>query len=348
MQKKAKKSNNIKGRLPAEWEKQTAVQLTWPHAKNIWQEDFPKIINLFVSLSKIMISHTRLIIICLRASDIKSHFTEKEKKRIIFVEAKSNDIWARDHSLISLIADENIFLLNFIFNGWGLKFAAHHDNLLNLKLKQSSIFSEMVSFKDMSIVFEGGSIDSNGKGEALTTSTCIFSLNRNEHIPKADLIRYLKDTFNLSKLHILNHGYLQGDDTDSHIDMLARFVDETTIVHAICNDRNDEHYESLQKMKFELEKISDIQGNKYKLIGIPIGKVIHEDARLPASYINFLLINDAVLVPQYNVSEDKIAVDIFSELFKDRVIIPIDCTLLIRQGGSLHCATMNFYEGTLN
>lgn len=336
-----------KGRLPAEWEEQSAVQLTWPHDKDIWQEDFPKIINLFVSLSKIMISHTRLIIICFKATEIKSYFTEKEKKRIFFIEAKSNDIWTRDHGFISLISNQNIFLLNFIFNGWGLKFAAHHDNLLNLKLKQSSIFSEKVSFKDMSIVFEGGSIDSNGNGEALTTSTCLFSLNRNEHISKSDLVKHLKDTFHLSKLHILDYGYLQGDDTDSHIDMLARFVDETTIVHAICNDKKDKHYESLQKMKFELEEIYNTQGKKYKLIGIPIGKVIYEGARLPSSYINFLLINGAVLVPQYDVPEDKTAIDIFSKLFKDRIIIPIDCTLLIRQGGSLHCATMNFYEGTL-
>ena len=336
-----------KGRLPAEWEKQSAVQLTWPHDKDIWQEDFPKIINLFVSLSKIMISHTRLIIICLKATDIKYYFTEKEKKRIFFIEAKSNDIWTRDHGFISLKAKQNIFLLNFIFNGWGLKFVANHDNLLNLKLKQSSIFSEKVSFKDVSLVFEGGSIDSNGNGEALTTSTCIFSLNRNEYIPKANLIKNLKDTFNLSKLHLLDHGHLQGDDTDSHIDMLARFVNENTIVHAVCNDKNDNHYESLQKMKVELEEISNSKGQKYNLIGIPIGKVIKEDARLPASYINFLLINGAVLVPQYNVPEDKIAIEIFSKLFKNRIVIPFNCTLLIRQGGSLHCATMNFYEGTL-
>jgi agmatine/peptidylarginine deiminase len=219
---------------------------------------------------------------------------------------------------------------------------------LNSKLKESRIFNNKVSFKDLPIVFEGGSIDSNGNNTALTTANCIFSKNRNEHIPKEELINLLKDTFGLKTLHILEHGYLEGDDTDSHIDMLARFVTENTIVHASCNDIADEHYEALNKMRLELKALLNGDGEKYNLIELPIGKVFCQGKRLPASYINFLLINDAVLAPQYNVQEDKIAIQTFKEIYPERSIIPIDCSLLIKQGGSLHCATMNFFEGTIN
>ncbi|MEM1136028.1 MAG: agmatine deiminase family protein, partial [Bacteroidota bacterium] len=182
-------------------------------------------------------------------------------------------------------------------------------------------------------------------GSALTTAKCIFSKNRNEHLSEEKLVGQLKNIFGLKNLFILTYGYLAGDDTDSHIDMLARFVDSTTIMYASCENEEDEHYNELNLMKFELTALK--AKYEYQLIDLPIGKVHDENGnRLPASYVNFLIINNAVLVPQYNVKEDVIVYNKFKIFFKKRDIIPIDCSLLIKQGGSLHCATMNFYKGT--
>ena len=336
---------NDKIRFPAEWEHQEAVQITWPHSEEIWDSDYTSITELFVSISKIMISHVRLIIICLDPILISSHFSKEEKERIIFLKSQSNDIWSRDHGFITIYKNQKVTLLNFIFNGWGMKFPANFDNQINNNLKKSRIFNDDIKFSDIPFVFEGGSIDSNGNGEALTTSTCLFSKNRNEFTPKEKIIDTIKKYLGLTKLHILKSGYLKGDDTDSHIDMLARFVKEDTVVYATCNE-NDEHHTALSMMYLELTQLKDKHDKPFNLIGIPIGKVYYEDKRLPASYINFLIVNDTIFLPSYNIKEDGIAKEIFSNIFPNKQVLFIDCSLLIKQGGSLHCATMNFFSGT--
>ncbi|UZR95984.1 agmatine deiminase family protein [Chondrinema litorale] len=335
-------------RLPAEWEEQDAVQISWPHSKEIWEDDHEEVVNLFVSISKVMISYTKLIIICLEQSEVEKYFNKDEKLNIYFFEIPSNDIWNRDHGLLTVYENDKPILLNFIFNGWGQKFASNFDNQINPELINKGLFKKEIDYRNIPFVFEGGSIDSDGKGYALTTSSCIFSKNRNEFVPKEELINNIKQSLGLEKLTVLNHGFLAGDDTDSHVDMLARFVKKDTIFYAACSDQNDEHFTELQLLKQELETLRDAEGKAYNLIPLEIGKVFNDDGkRLPASYVNFLIINNAVLVPQYNVPQDAEAIEKFKTIYTERDVVGVDCSLLIKQGGSLHCATMNFYKGTL-
>ena len=338
---------DINFRLPAEWEEQDGIQLTWPHSTEIWGTDHPKVVDLFVRIAKIMISYTKLIIICFKSKIVEIFFTVEEKKSIQFLEIPSNDIWSRDHGFITIYQNNTPVLLNFNFNGWGQKFSSNFDNQINKELIKENVLKKDISVKHVPLIFEGGSIDSNGKGYALTTADCIYSKNRNEHIERRELLKKIKALFGLEKLIVLNHGFLAGDDTDSHVDMLARFISHNTIVFASCNDEKDIHFKELQLLKKELETLIDSKNKPYKLIPLPIGKVINDEGkRLPASYVNFLIINKVVLVPQYNVPEDKEALKNFKTFFSKRDVIGIDCSLLIKQGGSLHCATMNFYKGT--
>jgi agmatine/peptidylarginine deiminase len=189
---------------------------------------------------------------------------------------------------------------------------------------------------------EGGSIESDGKGTLLTTSECLLSANRN-NTSKIDIEQELKTQFGLKQILWLNHGYLAGDDTDSHVDTLARFCNENTIAYVKCLDSDDEHFDALRKMENELKNFRDLNGNPYNLIPLPMADVIIENQeRLPATYANFLIINGAVLLPTYQSHKDKIAKEQLQKAFPERRIIGIDCTALIKQHGSLHCVTMQY------
>ena len=195
----------------------------------------------------------------------------------------------------------------------------------------------------MPFVLEGGSIDSSGDGVILTTKKCLLEKNRNPMLNQNTIEQQLLASFGAKKILWLNHGALKGDDTDSHIDTLARFVSKDTIVYQSCDDKNDENYEELNLMKKELESFKNLNGVKYKLISLPnIEKIYNDKDRLPATYVNFLIINNAVLVPIYNIESDKMALEIFTNIFPKRDIVAIDCTTLIKQHGSLHCVTMQY------
>jgi agmatine/peptidylarginine deiminase len=196
------------------------------------------------------------------------------------------------------------------------------------------------------LVLEGGSLESDGKGTILTTSECLLSKNRNEHLSKVQIEQHLKENFGAERILWLNHGYLAGDDTDSHIDTLARFCDDKTIVYVGCEDQEDEHFEALRQMKKELQQFRDFEGNPYKLIEVPLPDACFDTDgnRLPATYANFTIINGAVLVPVYGVSQDKTAMEILQGCFPDRKVIGVNCRILIEQHGSLHCVTMQYHE----
>jgi agmatine/peptidylarginine deiminase len=195
-------------------------------------------------------------------------------------------------------------------------------------------------------VFEGGSIESNGAGVLLTTEECLLSKERNPQFSKQEIENYLKEKFGAHTVLWLSHGFLAGDDTDSHIDTLARFVDDHTIAYVQCNDENDLHYTELQAMERELQDFRMPNGKPYRLLALPMTPPIFDEdgERLPATYANFLIINTAVLVPVYNCATDAEALRILQQAFPTREIVPIDCSVLITQHGSLHCVTMQFPE----
>lgn len=330
--------------LPAEWTTQSGIMLTWPHRNTDWAPYLNEVTACFVSIAKEILKREKLIIVTPEIEEVKKAFGDVDYSSVIFREIYSNDSWARDHAPISIVVNEVPYILDFTFNGWGLKFPANYDNQINRKLFSSNTFAPEVGYQDMMhLVLEGGSIESDGKGTLLTTSECLLSPNRNEYRSKEEIEDYLKMIFGLERVLWLNNGYLAGDDTDSHIDTLARFCSEDTIAYVKCEDESDEHFEELQLMEEELKDFRTLDGKPYNLIALPMAeKVYFEEERLPATYANFLIINGAILMPEYGSYRDAEAKAQLQKAFPDREIIGIDCLPLIRQHGSLHCVTMQF------
>lgn len=337
----------IKRRLPAEWEPQSAVQLTWPHEDSDWADDMDLVVPCFVSIAREILKRQKLLVVCKDARQVKMQIGS-EYPNLHVVELPTNDTWARDHGAISIEENGKPMLLNFVFNGWGLKFAADQDNLINGRLHESGIFGA-IPLKHGGLVLEGGSFESDGQGTLLTTADCLLSPNRNPHLSRAEIEQQLSDLFGVRKMLWLGHGYLAGDDTDSHIDTLARLVPGNKILYVKCDDASDEHFTALKTMEVELKLLTNANGEVYELIPLPMADPAFDEAgdRLPATYANYLIINGAVLVPFYNSPKDVEAADIIQRAFPEHEIIGIDCRPLILQHGSLHCVTMQYPEGVI-
>lgn len=338
--------------LPPEWHPQSAVQLTWPHEETDWGYMLDEITTCFVNIARIIVQHQKLIIICKDSVVVKQQLGEEyaDNSNLVLVELSSNDTWARDHGGVSLLDNKNQkIILDFTFNGWGLKFAANHDNQITRGLFVKKVFAQDVKYiNKKNFVLEGGGIESDGKGTLLTTTECLMSPNRNSYYDQDEIESFLIQTFGLEKVLWLDHGYLAGDDTDSHIDTLARYCDEHTIAYVKCEDKEDEHYGSLLRMEKQLESFVDFEGNPYRLIALPMAdKMIFEGERLPATYANFLIMNDIVLLPFYNSDKDQIAQKQLEKSFPTKQIIGVDCSSIVKQHGSLHCITMQYPQGFL-
>ena len=335
--------------FPAEWYPQSGVQLTWPHSNTDWADHLEEVTACYVTLSKEILKREKLLVVCPDTREVEKYFSHDEQKNLICVEIESNDTWARDHGGISLFIDGNPTISDFGFNGWGLKFAANRDNLITGKLFEKNVFQpEVVYRNNLDFILEGGSMESDGKGTILATVECLMAPNRNQLMTQDEIGDYLKQSFGAERILWLYHGYLAGDDTDSHIDTLARFCDEHTIAYVKCDDPDDEHYEALKIMEKELESFVTSDGRPYRLIGLPMADAVYYNGeRLPATYVNFLIINEAVLMPFYGTDKDQIAGNQLQKAFPDRAIVGVDCMPLIRQHGSLHCVTMQFPIGFL-
>lgn len=333
--------------FPAEWHIQSAIQLTWPHENTDWREMLDEVTEFYISLSKEILKHTRLLIVCNETKGVEKHFTPAEKINLLLVEAETNDTWARDHGAISVFVDGKPVIYDFGFNAWGLKFAANHDNQITSNIFAKNIFAKDVKYHNyLNFILEGGAVESDGEGTLLTTSKCLLAPNRNQPLTKEEIEEFLKEKLGLKQILWLNHGYLSGDDTDSHIDTLARLCNNTTIAYVQCLDENDEHYEELKKMEEELTVFRTLRNASYDLIPLPMVKPIYESGyRLPATYANFLILNSVVLMPLYCCEKDAVAKKQLQKAFPDKEIIGVDCRVLIKQHGSLHCITMQYPEG---
>lgn len=339
--------------FPPEWYPQSAIQLTWPHEGTDWNYMLEEITACFVSIARIILQYQKLIIVCSDVQSVKRQLGINDdselQANLILVEIPTNDTWARDHSGISVfdsVANEK-YILDFTFNGWGLKFPANYDNQITRDLFAKEIFQPDVRYVNRKdFVFEGGGIESDGKGTVLTTSECLLSPNRNSFLSQEEIEKVLLSTFGADRVLWLDYGYLAGDDTDSHIDTLARFCDEHTIAYVKCEDKDDEHYKSLSDMEKQLQGFTDYKGNPYRLVPLPMADEVVEDGeRLPATYANFLIMNKIVLLPFYNSEKDKLAQQQLEKAFPAHKIIGVDCLPIIKQHGSLHCVTMQYPEG---
>ena len=329
--------------LPAEWYPQSAVQLTWPHADTDWCDMLDEVTACFVAIANAVCARQKLIIVAPDVALVKAQLKHLNQDNIAYYEMGTNDTWARDHGGISMFVDGKPQLLDFTFNGWGMKFGANLDNQITNQLYAKGTFApEVVYHNLLRSVLEGGSLESDGEGTLLTTSECLLSVNRNNST-KEEMSAFLIQIFGLQQILWLDHGYLAGDDTDSHIDTLARFCDKQTIAYLACDDATDEHYEALQKMKAQLQSFRTLSGEAYQLIPLPMADAVYfEGDRIPATYANFLIINGAVLLPTYNSAKDQLALQQLQQAFPEHEIIGIDCTALIKQHGSLHCVTMQY------
>jgi len=336
-------------RLPAEWEPQDGIILPWPHPATDWNESLHQAEPVFLEIACKASLFERVIVISPDATGLPGKLADAGTRmdNIVLIEIDTNDTWARDFGPITVYKSGTPCPLNFRFNGWGGKFDSSLDNQVTNELDKKRLFSQSVLTVDM--VLEGGSIDSDGRGNLLTTMRCLLNRNRNPEMSQEDIEQALKRELGAENILWLNSGALQGDDTDSHIDILARFAPDDTILYVRCDDESDPHHDDLTRMHTELAQFRTGDSKPFNLKPLPMPTAKHDNAgnRLAATYANFLVINDAVLVPTYNDPQDDKACQQISAAFPEREIIGIDCTHLIRQGGSLHCLTMQLPEGVL-
>ena len=330
------KTDTRKWRLPAEWEPQWGVQLTWPHARTDWAPMLDEITATYREIAREIARREHLLIV---APEGAQPIINCQLSII-----NSNDTWARDHGFITLTDDEGHHrLLDFCFNGWGEKFPAELDNAINRRLYDEGLLGgDYVDCLDF--VLEGGSIESDGRGTVFTTTGCLLAPHRNQPLTKAQIEERLKRELHAERILWIDHGALTGDDTDGHIDTLVRICPDDTLLYMGCDDPDDEQYDELRLMEEQLKTFRTIDGRPYRLLKLPMPRPIYDGGdRLPATYANFLVINGAVLCPTYAQPDlDAEALRLIGEAFPDREIVGIDCNSIIKQHGSLHCCTMQF------
>lgn len=337
--------------LAPEWYPQSGVQLTWPHADTDWAYMLPEVTSCYLRLAFEIATREELLIVAPEIQAVKQLIDEQLPTRatshIRYKQCPTNDTWARDHGFLTVMSNDGPELLDFRFNGWGGKFEATLDNAINAQLGDTlhGIYRDCLDFE-----LEGGSIETDGKGTLLTTSECLLNPNRNARLDRAHIEQLLADRLGVNRFLWLDHGYLAGDDTDSHIDTLARLCPNDTIVYVQCPNANDEHYAALQAMEAQLRTFTTASGQPYKLIALPMADAIYDEngERLPATYANYLVMNTAVLYPTYSQPDnDEAAARALRRAYPDREPVGIDCRPLIRQHGSLHCVTMQFPHGVI-
>ncbi len=336
-------------RFPAEWERHDCVLLAWPHEETDWaymlDEARGCIAEIVRAVSQeecvLLVGPADLCLPSVRASGF-------DPRRVKFVDVPTNDTWARDFGALSVEVDGSLRLLDFKFNGWGLKFASDKDNLINMRLCGEGVFDVEVE-NCLNFVLEGGSVESDGDGTLLTTAECLLSPNRNGQWDKGEIADYLSKKFGFTHTLFLHHGALLGDDTDSHIDTLARLAPHDTIIYSGPGEPDNPNYAGLVKMREELATLVTSGGMPYNLIELPLPDTVVEDGEvLPATYANFLITPTRILLPVYGQPrKDLLASQIVKIAFPAHEVVQIDCRPLIRQHGSLHCVTMQFPAGAV-
>ncbi|MBE0402091.1 agmatine/peptidylarginine deiminase [Halomonas citrativorans] len=341
-------------RLLPEWHPQDGLQLTWPRPDGDWASLLSRI---EATLERIVLATVRYQQVVISMPDqatcdrVRKTFDAYgvPAHKLLLIVAPTDDTWARDHGPISVVDDEGQpLLLDYTFTGWGGKFPASNDNRLTQALADAGVWACPVASRDM--VLEGGAIETDGAGTLLTTEACLLNPNRNPHLTRQDVEALIGDDFGVDRVLWLTNGHLEGDDTDSHVDTLARFCNPSTIAYVRCDDLQDPHYTALHTMEQELKAFRQRNGEPYQLVPLPWPQACFdpEDGhRLPATYANFLIINEAVLVPTYGDPADALALSALAEAFPNHALIPIECSSVIRQHGSLHCLTMQLPKGTL-
>ncbi len=337
-------------RFPAEWEPQSAVLMAWPHADTDWSERLTDTSRCFANICS-AISLRQKLLLMVPDIDIEQKardFLEIAKSRfenIQFVHLNYDDTWLRDSGPITLLIEDGFRMLDFHFTAWGGKFEAGLDDKIVAELIRQGLFAQ-ARHQRIDFALEGGGIETDGQGTLLTTWHCLHE--RHASLSRPEIESVLKSNLHQHRILWLQNGYLEGDDTDAHIDTLARFATPESIVFQGCQDTNDSHYTALNAMAGELGEFRQSNGEPYRLFELPWPQpIIDKGRRLAASYANFLIINGAVLMPLYGDAADDAAMTVMRQAFAGREIVGIPCRDLIWQNGSLHCCTMQLPEGLL-
>lgn len=347
-------NSHLEKRMLAEWESEGAILLALPHEGTDWNYMLADALDQYRRLISTLLSASeKVLLLCNDIEIAQQRLGLKPSPLLKYLKANYNDTWTRDYGPITLQRhDGTLRTLDFAFNGWGLKFASNLDNLINLQLLTDNILKHRLYRNHLDFELEGGSIDSDGNGTILTTSQCLCSLNRNRGKSKAELNEILYTRLGATHVLWLDYGALDGDDTDSHIDTLARFAPHDTILYTgECPGRSDRQNNQLHTMLQQLTRFRTAEGNAYNLIELPCPDPIYDSdgQRLPATYANFLVTRRNVFVPTYSQPErDELARLTIASVFPQKKIFTVDCNALICQHGSLHCATMQLPQPILN
>ena len=332
-----------------EWTPCDGVLMALPESDTDWDYILSEALDQYINIVRNLTENgIHVAMLCRNVDKARKRLLSCKEAYITFIEAQYNDTWTRDYGPLTIKHHGELRGLDFGFNGWGLKFAADKDNLINRFLHQKAVFSPGLYRNRSGYILEGGSVDTDGKGTILTTTKCLCSPNRNGGLAKKEVVEKLTEYLGAKHVLFLDYGALMGDDTDSHIDTLARMAPENTIVFTGCRNVDDPHFEELLKMRAQLTMFRNQDGEPYNLVELPLPDPIFDEngERLPATYANYLVINDCLFVPTYNQpANDNLALQTLRIPFPEHKIVGIDCTILIRQHGSLHCATMQLPEG---
>ena len=341
-------------RLPAEWEPQSAVLIAWPHAGTDWAERLASVETTYAALAAAITAYQPLIIV-VADPRLRAHVesllaaSAVELSKVRFVELPYDDTWLRDSGPITLragdasTANDAFQLTDFRFTGWGGKFGSAQDDALVAGLIDAGVFGS-AGHRRIDWALEGGAIESDGAGTVLTTWRCLVQRHPDES--RESMNKVLLDGLNAERILWLDYGYLEGDDTDAHIDTLARFAPDHRIVFQACDDASDPHHDELQRMAAELAALRTRDGQPYALYRLPWAQpILDQGRRLAASYANYLIVNGAVLVPAYGDEADDEAARIIGSAHPGRAVVQVPCRPLIWQNGSLHCLTMQLPAG---
>ena len=339
-------------RLPAEWERQAGVVIAWRHADTDWGPRLPRIEKAYAGLAA-AIARFEPLVVCVADAQVRARAAallaqaQVDAARLHFVEAPYDDTWLRDSGPLTLVDDNGYRLLDFRFTGWGGKYEGGRDDRLVATLLDANLFAAQATHRRIDWALEGGAIESDGRGTLLTTWRCLHQ--RHPQMSRAQMDEVLRDAFHVERVLWLDHGYLEGDDTDAHIDTLARLAPDDAIVFQACGDADDPHFAELARMREELAALRTADGKPYRLHALPWARpVLDEGRRLAASYANYLIVNGGVVMPAYGDAADAAAQAVVAAAHPGREIVAVDARELIWQNGSVHCLTMQLPQGALS
>jgi agmatine deiminase len=336
--------------MPAEWARHRGTWLSWPHKEASWPGNFAPIPGVMAEMVRQLAAGEEVHInVAGDAMEQQARFVLTDAHvsdhNIFFHHHPTDDAWCRDHGPIFVQRDDDgareQLILDWGFNAWGEKYPPFdHDDVI-----PSRIAAELgIGVEHPGMILEGGSIEVNGCGTLLTTEACLLNRNRNPLLSRRQIAARLRNYLGVTKILWLGEGIV-GDDTDGHIDDLTRFVDERTVVTVIEADPDDDNYEPLRENYRRLEQMTDQDGERFRVVELPMPPPLYFDnQRLPASYANFYIANDVVLMPGYDRRRDAIAAATLQRLFPTRRVVTVDCRALVWGLGACHCLTQQWPE----